>query len=306
MSRQNTLFIGNIPFEFGEDALRELVSGIGGMLDLRVITDRDTGRPKGYAFAQFGTQAQVEAAIRNLDGYEVHGRKLRVNLADGGASKSSSGGGGGSGGSGGGGSGAGGRGAKVANSEDIDQAVKSLAITEQWHLMAQMQRMVKEKPEEARAMLAHNPVLSQALLQMQLNLEMVKNPLPSMGGASAMQQGRPMQQPGGMQQPGHAYSAYGGHVPGQPGQQLGQQPMQAQAQVRYSPPIPPNPKSRAITTLISNTVELSSPILITSLVPDRTCRNSTPTRALSLRSVSRCRRRSSRRSHQRSGSRFWS
>ena len=245
MSRQNTLFIGNIPFEFQEDALRELVSGVGGMVDLRIINDRETGRPKGYAFAQFGTQAQVEAAIRNLDGYEVHGRKLRVNLADGGASKSGSGGGGGGGGGGGsggggGGSGAGGgRGAKVANSADIDQAVKSLAITEQWHLMAQMQRMVKEKPEEARAMLAHNPVLSQALLQMQLNLEMVQNELPSMRHAGAA---GGVQQPGaGLQQPGRGYPGYGG---------ARQQPMQAQAQAQAQRPGPDlsqlDPNARAL------------------------------------------------------------
>ncbi len=98
------LYVGNLPYTVTEDQLRELFSQHGTVTGVQVMMDRDTGRPRGFAFVEMedGT-----AAIQALDGQDFGGRSLRVNEAR----ERESGGGGGRGGFGGGrGGGRGGRG----------------------------------------------------------------------------------------------------------------------------------------------------------------------------------------------------
>jgi cold-inducible RNA-binding protein len=101
---QNKLYVGNFPYSVDEAQLRSLLSEYGELTDLAVIMDRETGRPKGFAFATFATQAAAEKALE-LNGRDVGGRALKVNMAmerEGGRS-GGGGGGGGRGGYGGGG-----------------------------------------------------------------------------------------------------------------------------------------------------------------------------------------------------------
>ncbi len=106
------LYVGNLSFSTTEDTLRKVLSEGGRVVkELSLPSDRETGRPRGFAFAEMGSDADAKAAIDALDGKELDGRALRVNEAQERAPRSGGGGGGGSrGGYGGGGGGRGGGG----------------------------------------------------------------------------------------------------------------------------------------------------------------------------------------------------
>lgn len=95
------LFVGNIPFSLNESSLEELFSQSGKVVSVTIPTDRDTGRKRGFAFVEMGTQSEAEAAIRTLNGHTIEGRQLVVNASR----PKTQGGGGGRGGAGGGGGG---------------------------------------------------------------------------------------------------------------------------------------------------------------------------------------------------------
>ena len=73
------LYVGNMPFSMTEDSLRTLFSEHGDVDSVAIITDRDTGRPRGFAFVEMATGAKE--AIQALDSREVDGRALKVNEA---------------------------------------------------------------------------------------------------------------------------------------------------------------------------------------------------------------------------------
>lgn len=104
--QQNKLYVGNFPYSVDESQLRDLFSEYGDITDLAVIMDRETGRPKGFAFVTFATQAAAEKALE-LNGRDLGGRALKVNVA---MERERSGGGGRPGGGGGGRGGYGGGG----------------------------------------------------------------------------------------------------------------------------------------------------------------------------------------------------
>ena len=80
MSQQNKLYVGNFPFTVDESQLREIFSQYGEISELALITDRDTGRPKGFGFITFATQQSAEKALEQ-NGKDLGGRALRVNIA---------------------------------------------------------------------------------------------------------------------------------------------------------------------------------------------------------------------------------
>jgi RNA recognition motif-containing protein len=102
-----SIYVGNIPFSAREDELEELFAEHGTVSSVKVITDRETGRPRGFAFVEMEDDAAADNAIRALDGRDFGGRPLRVNEA---RERARGGGGGGGGGGYGGGGGGGGRG----------------------------------------------------------------------------------------------------------------------------------------------------------------------------------------------------
>jgi RNA recognition motif-containing protein len=75
------LYVGNMPFSATESDLRDLFARHGEVGSVNVIMDRETGRPRGFAFVEMGDASAAEAAIRALDGTEFGGRNLRVNEA---------------------------------------------------------------------------------------------------------------------------------------------------------------------------------------------------------------------------------
>ena len=74
------LYVGNLAFSSTEADLRELFEQHGALQSVNVITDRETGRPRGFGFIEMD-EAGAETAIRELDGHEMDGRQLRVNEA---------------------------------------------------------------------------------------------------------------------------------------------------------------------------------------------------------------------------------
>lgn len=78
---QVKLFVGNLPWSVGDAQLEQLFADHGEVRSARVITDRDTGRSRGFGFVEMETD-DVAAVIRAVDGQEVDGRPLRVNEAE--------------------------------------------------------------------------------------------------------------------------------------------------------------------------------------------------------------------------------
>ena len=112
------IYVGNLPFTTGEDELRELFAPFGNPSSATVVTDRMSGRSRGFGFVEMDDPEQAKAAIAALNGREIGGRALTVNEArpqgersgGGGRGPRGGGGGGGRGGYGGGGGGFGGGG----------------------------------------------------------------------------------------------------------------------------------------------------------------------------------------------------
>ncbi len=100
------IYVGNLPYTATEEDVSGLFANYGPVERVKIITDRETGRSKGFAFVTLGDQSQLNASIEALNGYDYQGRALRVNASEPKEAKPGgfrSGGGGGGGGYGGGG-----------------------------------------------------------------------------------------------------------------------------------------------------------------------------------------------------------
>lgn len=75
------LFIGNLPYQMGSSDLGQLFAQAGSVVSADVVTDRMTGRSRGFGFVEMSTDEETQKAIEMLNGYDVEGRKLVVNQA---------------------------------------------------------------------------------------------------------------------------------------------------------------------------------------------------------------------------------
>ena len=87
MSRN--VFVGNIPYDLTEEQLIDIFRQCGPVRGFRLVFDRDTNRPKGFGFCEYNDASSAASALRNLDGYEVGGRALRVSGSGGEGDRSS-------------------------------------------------------------------------------------------------------------------------------------------------------------------------------------------------------------------------
>ena len=78
---ENRLFVGNLSYSVGDDTLQDQFSAFGSVVSARVMTDRDSGRSKGFGFVEMSSPAEAQAAIEGLNGKDVEGRALTVNIA---------------------------------------------------------------------------------------------------------------------------------------------------------------------------------------------------------------------------------
>ena len=103
------VFVGNLDFNTTRDEVQSLFAQVGNVRDVFLPNDRETGRPRGFAFVEYENDGDAAKAIEKFNGFELGGRALRVNAAED-RPRRSGGGGGGYGGGGGGGYGGGGGG----------------------------------------------------------------------------------------------------------------------------------------------------------------------------------------------------
>lgn len=80
MAKQN-IFVGSLAYATTDDTLRDFFQQVGPVASARVITDRDSGRSKGFGFVEFEDEADNQKAVDQLDGKELDGRAIAVSVA---------------------------------------------------------------------------------------------------------------------------------------------------------------------------------------------------------------------------------
>ncbi len=75
------IYVGNLPYELTEQDLKDLFAEFGSVSSARVITDKYTGRAKGFGFVDMPNQEEAEEAVRELEGKVINGRNIKVNEA---------------------------------------------------------------------------------------------------------------------------------------------------------------------------------------------------------------------------------
>lgn len=170
-----SIFVANIAFETTEDQLKSVLSEVGPVVNLKLIYDPATGKPRGFGFCEYQDAETAMSAVRNLSGREVSGRPLRIDSATNAPGENFRGGGGA----------AASQpgpieppiyGAPVppeAAPEAITKAVASLPPEQMFELMKQMKWCIQHNPEETKQLLLHNPQLAYALLQAQVVMRIV-------------------------------------------------------------------------------------------------------------------------------------
>jgi RNA recognition motif-containing protein len=78
----NRLYVGNLSYDVTTEGLRGFFAECGAVEDVHVVTDRETGRARGFAFVTMGTDAEANYAITQLNGAMLEGRPLRINIAE--------------------------------------------------------------------------------------------------------------------------------------------------------------------------------------------------------------------------------
>ncbi|KAL5714784.1 hypothetical protein ACHQM5_016696 [Ranunculus cassubicifolius] len=81
-SQHRCVFVGNIPYDATEEQLVQICEEVGPVVSFRLVIDRETGKPKGYGFCEYKDEETALSARRNLQGYEINGRQLRVDFAE--------------------------------------------------------------------------------------------------------------------------------------------------------------------------------------------------------------------------------
>lgn len=198
--QKHDIFVGNLAFATTEEQLYAAFSELGRIVKIRMVSDLETGKPRGFAFVEFEDPQAALSAIRNMNDYEINGRKLRVNFSNsshletlanqlgmdlshvGGKGKSAgdaddtnatsvvgAGGLGGAGGVGGhamagGNEGMATVGGGVAGSKAVASALKSMNKGEMYDIVAKLKEIADTNPDEARKLLTQHPQLPEAIL----------------------------------------------------------------------------------------------------------------------------------------------
>ncbi|CAP36100.1 Protein CBG18686 [Caenorhabditis briggsae] len=77
-----SVYVGNVPYQVSEEEIGQWFSSVGVVNNVRIVFDRETGRPRGFAFVEFTDEAGAQRAVEQLNGASFNGRNLRVNYAN--------------------------------------------------------------------------------------------------------------------------------------------------------------------------------------------------------------------------------
>ncbi|KAL4541952.1 hypothetical protein Ndes2437B_g06276 [Nannochloris sp. 'desiccata'] len=204
----STVFVGNLAYDLSEQDVIDYFSKIGPVKAIRIVTERESGKPRGFGFVEFYDIPTAESCIRNLNGADLNGRTIRIVFAEGGPGDF--------------------RPRDDFQRPDVDmrqdptpnapadQLTKMLARktrSELYEYLAQMQSLLHQNPQQARRMLVDNPQLARALFHMEIILGMVSNPMGDIAPKGVAPPGLlpipPQRQgfDGGMEQPPPHYGA---------------------------------------------------------------------------------------------------
>jgi len=75
------IYVGNLSYKMTDEDLRKLFGGFGAVSESKIVIDRETGRSKGFGFVEMPNQSEGDEAIKQLDGKEIDGRNIKVNVA---------------------------------------------------------------------------------------------------------------------------------------------------------------------------------------------------------------------------------
>ena len=197
-NERNDIFVGNLAFSTTEEQLQTIFSEVGKLVKIRMVTDSDTGKPRGFAFVEYEDPQAALSAIRNLNGYELNGRQIRVNFSNSSHLETLAGK-----------LGMDMQGATSHKSNTSNQpqqsfiddggaqavadALKSLTKSEMYDVISQLKAVADRDPDEARRLLCAHPQLPEAVLYLMSKLDMVQTSLPAStlatgGGLNVVQQ----------------------------------------------------------------------------------------------------------------------
>lgn len=196
--------MGNLAFSTTEEQLHTIFSEVGKLVKIRMVSDAETGKPRGFAFVEYEDPQAALSAIRNLNDYELNGRRIRVNFSNSSHLETLAGklgmdmqGGGHN---------------KQSNNntqhhaqqptasfiddggaQAVSDALKSLTKSEMYDVIAQLKSVADKDADEARRLLCAHPQLPEAILHLMSKLNMIQSPLPTSmlavgGGINAVPQ----------------------------------------------------------------------------------------------------------------------
>lgn len=189
-NQKHDIFVGNLSFNTTEEQLHAAFSEVGRVVNVRMVTDQDTGKPRGFAFVEFELATVALSAIRNMNDYELNGRRLRVNFSNSSHLEALAGklgmdlsqqtgkqSGSGANNIGKGASSSSGGASTGTNA--VADALKGLSKGEMYDVVAKLKEIADRDPDEARRVISGHPQLPEALLFIMSKLDMVKTPLPA-------------------------------------------------------------------------------------------------------------------------------
>eukprot|EP00339_Tiarina_fusa_P010574 CAMPEP_0117006126 /NCGR_PEP_ID=MMETSP0472-20121206/6471_1 /TAXON_ID=693140 ORGANISM="Tiarina fusus, Strain LIS" /NCGR_SAMPLE_ID=MMETSP0472 /ASSEMBLY_ACC=CAM_ASM_000603 /LENGTH=253 /DNA_ID=CAMNT_0004707513 /DNA_START=65 /DNA_END=822 /DNA_ORIENTATION=+ len=191
--QKHDIFVGNLAFSTTEEQLHQAFSEIGRVIKVRLVTDMETGKPRGFAFIEFEDPQAALSAIRNMNDYELNGRRIRVNFSNSSHLEALAG--------------------KLgmdlsqqtqrssntnnnndqssAGSNAVADALKTMSKGEMYDIVAKFKEIADRDPIEARRILSGHPQLPEAMLFLMSKLDMVQTSVPMEGGASVLAPGIP-------------------------------------------------------------------------------------------------------------------
>ena len=178
-NQKNDIFVGNLAFNTTEEQLHQAFSEVGRVINVRMVTDVETGKPRGFAFVEFQEAQAALSAIRNMNDYELNGRRLRVNFSNSShlevlagklgmdlsqqqsqrtAAQPA---------------------ASSAGTNAVADSLKAMSKAEMYDCVAKLKEIAEKDQDEARRILSSHPQLPEAMLFLMSKLDMVKTPIAS-------------------------------------------------------------------------------------------------------------------------------
>lgn len=206
VNQKHDIFVGNLAFNTTEEQLHQVFSEVGRLIKVRMVTDAETGKPRGFAFVEFEDPQAALSAIRNMNDYELNGRRIRVNFSNSshlealagklgmdlpnthttssnntnnnnttGVNSTATGG-----------SATHQKGGGVYGTVAVADALKGMSKGELYDVVAKLKEISDRDPDEARRILSGHPQLPEAMLFCLSKLDMVQTPVVPHAAAATM------------------------------------------------------------------------------------------------------------------------